>query len=228
MTGGEAAMLEITALTKTYPGPTGPVVALSDVSLSVARGEFLAIQGPSGCGKSTLLLAAGALLAPSGGNVTVCGANPYALGHERRSAFRAENIGFVFQQFFLVPYLSVLENVLVPSLAREDHRSDAMERARLLVQRFGLAHRSDHKPRELSVGERQRTALARAMLNAPGILLADEPTGNLDADNEEIVLSHLRRFARDGGSVLMVTHSERAAGYADRAVHLADGALCSR
>jgi ABC-type lipoprotein export system ATPase subunit len=140
-------------------------------------------------------------------------------------------VGFVFQQFHLVPYLSVLDNVLSPSLAltsdapAERACLEPVERARMLIEHFGLAQRIAHKPSELSTGERQRTALARALLNKPGLILADEPTGNLDADSGRAVLEYLAEFARQGGSVLLVTHDERAAGYAQRTVKMRAGRI---
>jgi len=216
-------MLRITHLSKLYQGPQGTVQALDGVSLAVEPGEFVAIQGPSGCGKTTLLLAAGALLRPSGGRVLLNGKDPYALSAERRARIRAESIGFVFQQYHLVPYLSVLDNVLAPSLAMP--RPEARARAQELVARFGLTERIHHLPAQLSTGERQRTALARALLNRPGLLLADEPTGNLDADNSEMVLHYLAEFAQEGGAVLLVTHDTGAARYAGRVLQLTNGKL---
>ena len=207
---------------KTYRGSSGQVLAVDGLSLSLDAGDFVAVQGPSGCGKSTLLLLAGGLLAPESGSVQIAGEDPYALTADARSKFRAENIGFVFQQFHLVPYLSVLDNVLAPSIATG--AAGCEQRARELIERFGLSHRLEHTPGELSSGERQRTALARALLNEPKVLLADEPTGNLDAENANEVLKHLREFASAGGAVLLVTHDVHAAA-ADRVIHLRDGKL---
>jgi len=208
-------ILNIHNLTKTY----GAVRAVDDVSLSVGSGEFVAIQGPSGCGKSTLLLAAGGLLRPDTGNVIVDGQDLYTLSPDERARFRAEHIGFVYQQFHLVPYLSVLDNVLVPSLASSALRGRAVE----LVAQFGLADRAHHVPAQLSVGERQRCALARALLNRPKLLLADEPTGNLDRENGQVVLDCLREFAGNGGAVLLVTHDNNAIGVAHRWIRLRQG-----
>ena len=216
-------LVEIQDARKTYQGASGQVVAVDGLSLSLDAGNFVAVQGPSGCGKSTLLLLAGGLLAPESGSVQIAGENPYALSADARSKFRAENIGFVFQQFHLVPYLSVLDNVLAPSIATGAAGSD--QRARELIDQFGLSHRLEHTPGELSSGERQRTALARAMLNQPKVLLADEPTGNLDAENTTEVLKHLREFASSGGVVLLVTHDVQAAAAADRVIHLRGGKI---
>src|SRR5437764_5922627 len=196
-------MLEIRELSKTYRGPAGPVRVLQGLSLDVAAGEFVAVQGRSGCGKTTLLLAAGGLLRPGAGQVRVAGQELYALSEEARARFRAAHVGFVFQQFHLVPYLSILDNVLAPSLALAV--PDAEKRAHELIARLGLSHRARHVPAELSTGERQRTALARALLNRPKLHLADEPTGNLDRENAAVVLGHLAEFAGSGGAVLLVT-----------------------
>jgi len=216
-------MLTVVGLRKTFRGPSGRVSALADAALSVAAGEFVSVQGPSGCGKTTLLLAAGGLLPPDSGRVQVDGQEVYALSSTARARLRAEKIGFVFQQFHLVPYLSVLDNVLAPALALKD--PSARERATELARRFGLAERLRHVPAELSTGERQRTALARAMLNRPRLILADEPTGNLDGENARLVLSSLREFARSGGAVLLVTHDPSAAEYAGRRLCFKDSKL---
>ena len=217
-------LLQAQDITKHYPGLNGsPVKALRGVSIEMEAGEFAAVQGPSGCGKSTLLLTAGALLQPTNGQVKIDGADPYALSPEDRAKFRAKNIGFVFQQFHLVPYLSVRDNILVPTLTGESGAGP--ERADALLDQLQLTHRADHPPAQLSTGERQRTALARALLNKPQLLLADEPTGNLDRENADIVLGHLRRFADDDGAVLLVTHDPHAAKKASRAIQIEDGRL---
>ncbi len=216
-------LVDIQDAKKTYQGASGQVLAVDGVSLSVDGGEFVAVQGPSGCGKSTMLLLAGGLLAPESGSVQIAGEDPYALTADARSKFRADNIGFVFQQFHLVPYLSVLDNVLAPSIATGSPGAD--QRARELIDQFGLSHRLEHTPGELSSGERQRAALARALLNEPKVMLADEPTGNLDTENATEVLKHLRDFASAGGAVLLVTHDAQAAAAAARVIHLRDGKL---
>jgi len=218
-------MLDLADVRKTYARPEGAIVALGGISISAEPGEFIAVRGPSGCGKTTLLLAAGGLLAPDAGRVIVDGEEIYALSPEDRARIRATRIGFVFQQFHLIPYLGALENVLVPSLGVP--RRDAMTRARELIDRFGLAPRAHHVPAELSTGERQRTALARALFNRPKLLLADEPTGNLDEANAEVVLRALAEFAGEGGTVLLVTHGGNAASYATRVISMKEGLLCS-
>ena len=216
-------MLKASDLSKVYATATKTVRALDGVSLEADKGEFVAVRGPSGCGKTTLLLVLGGLLGPDRGRVDLDGRDPYALAPEARARFRAEHVGFVFQQFHLVPYLTVLDNVLAPSLARP--AGDAADRARELVERVGLTKRADHVPAELSTGERQRAALARALLNRPDVLLADEPTGNLDPDSGRAVLQHLRAFADEGGTVVLVTHDPRAAEFAHRILPMAEGRL---
>jgi len=206
-----------------FHGTAGTIRALDGVSLSVAEGEFVLIEGPSGSGKTTLLLILGALLQPSEGTVYIDRTDPYALSPEQRARFRADRIGFVFQQFHLVPYLSVMGNVLAPALAT--HIEDATRRAEELATRFGLAERLHHVPAELSTGERQRTALARALLNRPKLLLADEPTGNLDRENAQRALRHMADFSRAGGAVLMVSHEGSAVQYAHRVLRLENGIL---
>ncbi len=217
--------LKVERLTKTYTGPEGTVTALADVSLAVAPGEFLAVMGPSGCGKSTLLATAGGLQTPSEGTVMIAGEDLFGMSGERRARFRAANIGFVFQRFHLVPYLNVLDNVLAPTLALDI--PDAPERARQLLARFGLENRARHVPAKLSTGERQRTALARALLPHPKLILADEPTGNLDRENAATVMGYLEEFASNDGAVLLVTHDAEAAQRADRTLQLQEGRLCA-
>jgi ABC-type lipoprotein export system ATPase subunit len=216
-------LISLDHITKSYTGDVENVVAVDDVSVSVDSGEFVAVVGPSGCGKTTLLLVAGGLLRPDSGQVTIDGADPYSLSTEQRARFRAERIGFVFQQFHLVPYLNVLDNVLAPALVTGD--PTARQRADGLVQRFGLADRVRHRPGQLSTGERQRVALARALLNEPKVILADEPTGNLDGENSNEVLKALQAFANEGGAVLLVTHDPNAVAFAGRKVVLAGGQL---
>ncbi|MDZ7620213.1 MAG: ABC transporter ATP-binding protein [Patescibacteria group bacterium] len=216
-------MLEVTGVTKRFAGPAGMVTALEGVSLRAEPGEFLAVRGASGCGKTTLLMVLGGLLRPEAGEVRVDGQDPYRLSNEARCRFRAEKIGFVFQEFYLVPYLSVLENVMAPSLAKP--RPDAAARAQELIRQFQMEDRAAHVPAALSTGERQRVALARALFHEPKLLLADEPTGNLDAENAERVLRCLTAFAEAGGTVLMVTHHADAAAYARRVLEMDAGMI---
>jgi ABC-type lipoprotein export system ATPase subunit len=215
-------ILKMEAVSKIYRPPgREEVVALQNLSLTLEAGSFKVVCGHSGSGKSTLLMAAGGLQKPESGTVGITGTDLYGLSPERRARFRAETIGFVFQQFHLIPFLNVLENVMGPSLAVRSHRTE--EKARELIGYFGMEHRLDHPPSELSVGERQRVALARAMLNEPALVLADEPTGNLDEENAKVVLEHLHAFAKRGGAVLLATHDTRIE--ADETYLLKDGAL---
>jgi len=216
-------MVQLEQVTKRYMGPGGEVFALRDASLRVEAGEFVAIKGPSGSGKSTMLLTIGAMVSPTEGRVRIRDTDVYALTGGARARFRADNIGFVFQLFHLVPYLSVLDNVLLPTLATggKDKRAEALG----LLERFGVSHRVDHRPSELSIGERQRVAMARALLNRPVLLLADEPTGNLDPANAREVMEYLTEFNREGGTVVVVTHEEVSSRYAQRTVLLREGRL---
>jgi putative ABC transport system ATP-binding protein len=214
-------MISVSQVSKTYRRSGKSVQALADVTLEVPAGDFVVVCGSSGSGKTTLLLTAGGLLAPDSGQIILAGRDPYSLSQDDRAHLRAENVGFVFQQFYLVPYLTVRQNILCPALAAGG--DDLAQRAGELIERFNLASRGDHLPSELSTGEKQRTALARAMLNRPKVMLADEPTGNLDDDNGRIVVETLRQFAEDGGAVLMVTHERQWAEYGRRIVRLEAG-----
>jgi lipoprotein-releasing system ATP-binding protein len=200
-------MLEISNVTKQYPSPRGPLTVLSGVSLALNRGEAAAIMGPSGSGKSTLLYIAGALEPPTAGTVTLGGVNPYAIPEKALAAFRNRSIGFVFQDHCLLPQCSVLENVLVPTLVAKD-RAAYPVRARNLLHQVGLEDRLDHRPAELSGGEKQRVALARALILRPALLLCDEPTGNLDESSAEMVAALLLELhARQQTILIVVTHN---------------------
>ncbi len=217
-------ILQVQRVSKTYRTAGKNVQALKEASLQVSAGELLAVHGPSGCGKSTLLLCCGGLLGhDDGGQITVDGLNPYSLDHRQRAAFRAEKVGFVFQQFHLIPYLDVLDNVLAASIARSP--SASRERAMSLLERVGMRDRMQHLPGELSVGERQRVALARAVLNDPPLILADEPTGNLDPENAHVVFQTLRDYAENGKAVLLVTHERGLLSAVHRALRLHRGRL---
>jgi len=217
-------VLVLQDVSKTYrPAGRSAVAALDQVELSVPVGTFKVVCGHSGSGKSTLLLSAGGLQKPDGGQVLVKGTDVYRLSSEKRARFRAETMGYVFQQFHLIPYLNILENVMAPSLALAGDIAQLEQRARAMIAQFGVEHRLDHPPSELSIGERQRVALARALVNEPALLLADEPTGNLDERNSEIVIQHLRDFASRGGAVLLATHDMRIE--ADEKLLLENGRL---
>jgi putative ABC transport system ATP-binding protein len=216
-------MLILQDLAKTYRTRAGEVKALDGVSLRIDPGEFIAVCGPSGSGKTTLLMMIAAMLRPSRGAVRFEDRDIYQMTGSARARFRARNIGFVFQMFHLVPYLNVLENVLVAWAVA--HCGDAKARAEELLQRLGLGHRIGHRPSELSAGEKQRTAIARALLNRPKLILADEPTGNLDPQNAQGVLQHLQRFQKEGGTVIVATHGLAAQGCATRTINLREGRL---
>lgn len=204
-------MLEVNHLTKEYQTPQGLLPILSDVSLALERGDAVSIMGPSGSGKSTLLYIVGALEEPTSGAVMLDGQNAFALKERELAAFRNREVGFVFQDHCLLPQCTVLENVLTPTLVAPS-QSDAPERARALIEQVGLSERMHHRPAELSGGEKQRAALARALIMKPLLLLCDEPTGNLDEQSAEVVASLLLELHRQQETILMVvTHNAELA-----------------
>ncbi len=216
-------MYQIDQVSKIYRRDGREVRALDEVSLQIEAGEFMVVRGASGSGKTTLLLALGGMLRPTKGRIVFDGQDLYALADAERARVRAEQIGFVFQMFHLVPYLSVRGNVLLPSAAG----ASAQDRGKAdeLLAALGLTERASHKPSELSAGERQRTALARALITSPKLILADEPTGNLDPDNAAIVLKHLKAFQQQGGTMVVVTHGTDADELADRVCRLNSGRI---
>ena len=222
-------MLIATNVSKTYQS-RGGVAVLDDVSLKIERGESMAIMGPSGSGKSTLLYLLGALEAPSSGRIELDGQDPYALGEREQARFRGEHVGFVFQDHLLLPQLSALDNVLVPTLAMNGKpAADVQKRARGLLVDVGLEPRLDHRPAELSGGERQRVAIARALIREPSLLLCDEPTGNLDRTAAETVTDLLLSLhARQRTMLVVVTHSAPLASRFDRRYELIDRRLHPR
>ena len=214
-------MLTFNNISKVYRTRNGEVRALDALSLKIESGKFIAVKGPSGCGKSTLLMLAGGMLSPTSGSVKVDDTDLYTLAQGARAKFRSDNIGFVFQMFHLVPYLCVLDNVLL----NPQSNGQANEQAIDLLKHLHLEHRIDHKPAELSAGEKQRCAIARAMINKPKLLLADEPTGNLDPENAAEVIKYLVDFKNQGSTVIMVTHSGIADDKADEIIRLQAGQL---
>lgn len=204
-------MLNVENVSKEYPAPRGAIQIVSDVSLSLARGDAASIMGPSGSGKSTLLYIIGALEPPTSGSVTLDGQNPFQLKAKELAGFRNKQIGFIFQDHCLLPQCSVLENVLTPTLVSAS--DDAVEdRARALLEQVGLADRLDHRPAQLSGGEKQRVALARALITKPQLLLCDEPTGNLDHKSADVVASLLLDLQEKQQTILIVvTHSAELA-----------------
>jgi putative ABC transport system ATP-binding protein len=220
-------MLKIEDVTKTYNHRRPAVDVLSDVNLEIAREDFVSIVGPSGSGKSTLLLMLGGMLSPSAGRVEIDGESIYDLAPDQRAAFRGRKIGFVFQTFNLVPYLSALENVQMPLFLAGFNEQEQKKRAVRLLERFGLGDRLEHKPCELSVGQQQRVALARMLANDPSLILADEPTGSLDPETSAQVVGFLEKMNQEGRTVVMVTHDPRVAARAKRTLRLSGGRIIS-
>jgi len=214
-----APLVEVEHLTKVYDGQ---VTALEDVSFSLAEGEWISVMGPSGSGKTTLINLLGALDAASAGRVVFEGTDLGELDAAGRTRFRAEKIGFVFQQFHLVPYLTALENLM---LAQYFHSMTDEEQARRALERVGLGHRMTHLPGQLSAGEQQRVAIARALINQPRLILADEPTGNLDEQNEAVVMQLFHELHREGHTLVIVTHDPAIGHLADRRLELQHGRL---
>jgi len=220
--------LTVTHVSKQYETPRGPVPVLDDVSLSVERGDAVAVMGPSGCGKSTLLYMIGALEPPSSGSITIDDQDPYALGEREQAAFRGGTIGFIFQDHLLLPQLSALDNVLVPTLVStaDTPASEFSDRARQLLIEVGLKDRLEHRPGELSGGEKQRVAIARALVHQPALLLCDEPTGNLDRGSADAVADLLLKLHEERRTMLVaVTHSQELARRFSRRYELTDHRL---
>jgi putative ABC transport system ATP-binding protein len=218
-------MIEIRGLKRHYDQGGSVVRALDGIDLDVARGEFVAIMGPSGSGKSTLLNVLGALDRPDGGHYRLDGVEVSALDDDAASDLRNRRIGFVFQAFQLLPRLDVLENVLLPRRYAREPDPEAPARARALLSRMGLGERIHHTPAQLSGGQMQRAAIARALLMRPALLLADEPTGNLDSKSAADVLALFDELHRDGQTIVLVTHDPEVAARAERTVHLRDGRI---
>ena len=220
------ADLELKGVSKSFPTAAGNLSILVDIDLSLARGEALAITGPSGAGKSTLLYIIGTIDSPTTGSVRVLGNDPFALKQPELARFRNANIGFVFQDHYLLPQCTVVENVLIPTLAGKGADGPAHDRARMLLDRVGLRDRLQHRPAELSGGERQRVAICRSLINRPPLLLADEPTGNLDRHTAQSVGTLLLELAREQNAMLIVvTHSVELAERLPRHCELVDGKL---
>ena len=218
--------LVVEHLSKAFPTRGEPLAVLRDVSLALAAGQNAAILGPSGSGKSTLLFIIGTLDAPSGGSVRLNGTDPFSLSEPQLAEFRNRHIGFVFQDHYLLPQLTVLENVLIPAMADGAPPQETIERARQLVARVGLAERLDHRPAELSGGERQRVGVARALLLKPALVLADEPTGNLDRTSAAAIGDLLVEMQREEQAMLLVvTHSLELAKRFERRYEIDDGRL---
>jgi putative ABC transport system ATP-binding protein len=219
-------MIAVKALSKVFRARSGAEVrALDGVDLEVKAGEFAALTGPSGSGKTTLLFALGGLVRPTSGTVSVGGVEVSGLSAPARARWRAKSLGFVFQTFYLVPYLSAIENVCLARLALGEGGAAARKSAEEILARLGLAERVDHLPGELSAGEQQRVSLARALANQPAVLLADEPTGNLDGPRAEEIMNLLAEENQRGQTIVLATHSEQVAARAGRRIRLDRGKL---
>lgn len=222
-------MLQATKISKSYATAAGDLPILRDVTLQLNRGDALSIMGPSGSGKSTLLYIIGVLEPPSSGKITLDSEDPFSMDESRQAAFRNKNIGFLFQDHCLLPQLSVLENVLTPVLATGKPANEDRERAKKLLDQVGLSSRLHHKPAELSGGEKQRTAMARALIRAPKLLLCDEPTGNLDRASAETVADMLLALHGEQKTILIVvTHSAELADRFPQRMEMRDASLRSR
>jgi len=220
-------MIQFETATKTYNPQGVPVHALRDVSLSIEEGDYAAVMGPSGSGKSTFLTVLGAMNPPTSGRVIIDEIDVYSLGHERQADFRHEYVGFVFQQLHLLPYLSAIENVLLTMAIARCPKAEKYRLAREALEQVGLEGKESRMVGELSGGEKGRVAIARAIVNRPPILLADEPTGNLDQATSTQVLDLLRSLHEERQTVVMVTHDAHAASYADHVIHILDGRIAN-
>jgi len=218
-------LIQLKGVTKVFYTDEVETHALSGVYLEISRGEYISIEGPSGCGKSTLLSILGLLDSPTEGAYRVNGAPVEGLGHADRARKRNREIGFIFQSFNLIGDLTVFENVELPLTYRGTTSGERVKRVREALAKVGMSHRARHLPSQLSGGQQQRVAVARALVGQPSILLADEPTGNLDSKNGEAVMELLRELHREGSTICMVTHDPRFARHADRSVRLFDGRI---
>jgi putative ABC transport system ATP-binding protein len=223
MSASPDALIHLDGLTKVFYTDEVETHALAGIHLEIKKGEYVAISGPSGCGKSTLLSILGLLDSPTNGTYTLNSKPVQALDLSERARIRNREIGFIFQSFNLIGDLTVFENVELPLTYRGMKSAERKERVNGALERVGMAHRAKHLPSQLSGGQQQRVAVARALVGAPSILLADEPTGNLDSKNGDAVMTLLRDLHRAGSTICMVTHDPRFARHADRTIHLFDG-----
>jgi putative ABC transport system ATP-binding protein len=223
----ERDMIDLQNVKKAYRTSEVETTALNDVSVEINAGEFIAIMGPSGCGKSTLLNVIGMLDSPDSGSYSFLGERIEKYGENKLADIRKHNIGFIFQSFNLVDELTVAENVMLPLLYQKVATDERNKRVQTVLERVGIAHRADHRPQQLSGGQQQRVAVARAVVTAPKLILADEPTGNLDTANGEEVLNLLNQLNADGTTIAMVTHDLSHADHASRVVQMLDGRVLS-
>lgn len=219
------SLIKVNNISKIYQGGEGAVQALKNINLEVAQGQFLALLGPSGSGKSTLLSILGALNPPTEGEVFIDDITVYKLDEERRADFRHEYIGFVFQQYQLIPYLTALENVMLPLAITKYSDKDQREMAQKVLDKVGLGQKSRRLPNQLSGGEQNRVAIARAIVNEPVILFADEPTGSLDTKTAKEILELFQSLNRDGQTIIMVTHNLENLAYVSHSVQIRDGII---
>ncbi len=219
------SLIKICEVTKTYKGGDGVVEALKNVNLEIVEGEFLALMGPSGSGKSTLLSIIGGLNPPTSGKLIIDDIDVYALEPERLADFRHEYVGFVFQQYQLIPYLTALENVMLPLAITSRPGREQREMAQTVLDKVGLGNKSHRLPNQLSGGEQNRVAIARAIVNQPAIIFADEPTGSLDSKTAMELLELFQALNRDGLTIIMVTHNKENLEWVSRAVYIRDGVL---
>ena len=220
-------MITIKNLTKIFRTEEVETAALNGINLQINKGDFLSIMGPSGCGKSTLLNIIGLLDSASGGNYELIGKEMIGLKEQNRAAIRKENIGFIFQNFNLIDELSVFDNIELPLIYNNVKTSDRKKKVADIAEKLGIAHRLKHFPQQLSGGQQQRVAVARALVNDPKIILADEPTGNLDSKNGNEVMELLTDLHAKGATILMVTHSDYDASFSQRTIHMKDGIVFS-
>jgi putative ABC transport system ATP-binding protein len=219
------SLVELSHVTRIYNGAAAPVSALAGIDLRLEEREFVALMGPSGCGKSTLLSVLGTMNPPTSGRIDIDGIDVYRLGVERRADFRREYLGFVFQNLFLVPYLTAIQNVMLPLAAASVSSTRQRDMAREALERVGLDGKAQRLPRDLSGGEQQRVAIARAIVNQPPLILADEPTGCLDSGTGRSIMELFLELRDAGLTIFMVTHDATIAGYASRRLAMHDGRL---
>jgi putative ABC transport system ATP-binding protein len=219
-------MIDIVKLSKVFHSKKADVIALNEIDLHIEKGTFNLIKGASGCGKSTLLFAIGGMLKPTQGNITSNNKDIYTLSEKELLQYRSREIGFVFQSYHLIPYLTVEENILL--VTKSCSEKIDLSNLKAMITDFNLTDRLQHKPSELSVGEKQRVALLRALLIKPTLLIADEPTGNLDPQNSTIIMNHFARYIKDGGTIIMASHGSEADNIADNIVQMEKGKIVAQ
>lgn len=220
-------MIKVENINKNFKCRSSIINALKDINLTIPKGEFVGIVGPSGSGKTTFLLTLGGLISPTSGKVYIKDKSLYQASVTERASIRLNSIGFLFQTFNLIPYMTALENVQIPLFLAGKTKEEQIKRAKELLERFGLGHRFDHKPPELSIGQQQRVALARALANNPEIIMADEPTGNLDPKLTDELVDYFKELNKTGITIVMVTHNPAVAQSTKRHISIVDGKIIS-